>query len=53
MNTKVLTTLIKKELWEFSNILKWVPMVIAALVIVMPLAILCKVMKGLVNYFSY
>lgn len=39
MNTKILATLIKKELWEFSNILKWVPSVIAILVIVMPLII--------------
>jgi ABC-2 type transport system permease protein len=39
MNTKTLTTSIKKELWEFNNILKWVPIVIALLVIVMPLAI--------------
>ncbi|TWX56251.1 ABC transporter permease [Colwellia hornerae] len=39
MNTQLLTTSIKKELWEFSNILKWLPIVIAILVIVMPLAI--------------
>ena len=39
MNTKILATLIKKELWEFSNILKWVHSVIAILVIVMPLII--------------
>lgn len=39
MNTLQLTASIKKELWEFSNTLKWVPLVIAALVIVMPVAI--------------
>jgi len=38
MNMQVLKTSIKKELWEFSNILKWVPIIIATLVIVMPLA---------------
>ena len=39
MNTLQLTSSIKKELWEFSNILKWVPVVIAILVIFMPIAI--------------
>jgi len=39
MNTLQLTTSIKKELWEFSNILKWVPIVIAILVIFMPIAV--------------
>jgi ABC-2 type transport system permease protein len=39
MKTQQLTTSIKKELWEFSNILKWVPIVIAILVIFMPFAI--------------
>jgi len=38
MRTQQLTTSIKKELWEFSNILKWVPIVIAILVIIMPIA---------------
>jgi len=38
MRTQQLTTSIKKELWEFSNILKWVPIVIAVLVIIMPIA---------------
>lgn len=53
MNTKVLTTSIKKELWEFSNILKWVPMVIAALVIVMPLAIFMQSNESLSELFQF
>ena len=36
MNMQVITTSIKRELWEYSAILKWVPMVIAALVILIP-----------------
>jgi len=39
MNMQVITTSIKRELWEFSNILKWVPIVIAALVIIMPILV--------------
>ena len=39
MNMQVITTSIKKEIWEFSNILKWVPIVIAALVILMPILV--------------
>jgi ABC-2 type transport system permease protein len=39
MNMQVITTSIKRELWEFSNILKWVPIVTAALVILMPMLI--------------
>jgi ABC-2 type transport system permease protein len=36
MNTQVLATSIKRELWEFSNILKWVPILMVALVILIP-----------------
>jgi len=39
MSMQIITTSIKRELWEFSNILKWVPMVTAALVILMPILI--------------
>ena len=39
MNMQIVMTSIKRELWEFSNILKWVPMVTAALVILMPIFI--------------
>ena len=39
MNMQVITTSIKKEIWEFSNILKWVPIAIAALVILMPILV--------------
>ena len=39
MNMQVMTTSIKKELWEFSNMLKWVPIVIAALVMIMPIIV--------------
>jgi ABC-2 type transport system permease protein len=53
MNTKVLTTSIKKELWEFSNILKWLPIIIAALVIVMPLAIFMQSNESLSELFQF
>ena len=53
MNTKILTTSIKKELWEFSNILKWVPIVIAILVIVMPLAIFMQSNESFSDLFQF
>jgi ABC-2 type transport system permease protein len=34
---QVVITSVKREFWEFNNILKWVPIVTAALVILMPI----------------
>jgi len=39
MNTLQLTTSIKKELWEYKKIFFWVPLIIAALIIVAPVFI--------------
>lgn len=39
MNMQVITTSIKKEVWEFSKTLKWVPITIALLVVIMPLLV--------------
>ncbi len=52
MNIQVVTTSIKRELWEFGNILKWVPMVTAALVILMPMLIFMESNKTFSDAFQ-